>query len=368
MRRVIGVGFDHMHMGDQLRTAMAEPGADLVAVVDEDASRMASVCADVGLADLPQVVGGPGSSAVEAALDRYAPEVAVVCSTTARHLEWVEVLAPRGIAVQLEKPFGPDLSAVDAMIATAERHGAALAVNWPLAWYPTHRAARRLIAEGRIGDITEVHFYDGNRGPLHHLHDKIEVQPTEADKAGSWWYSKAAGGGSLLDYLGYGTTLGTWFRDGELPLSVTAATHVAPGLEVDEQSVVVAAYRSGLSSFQTRWGTFTDPWNHLTQPRTGFVVLGTQGSVASYDYDPHVTLQDADHLDGLVVPADTLAPEVSTGLAAVLHHLETGEPLDAPISTTIGRTGQLMVDAAVLSAESGRRVEVTGRHIEDPRP
>lgn len=358
MRRVIGIGFDHMHMGDQLRTAAGEPGADLVAVVDEDAQRMASVCADIGLADLPQVVAGPGSTAVEEALDRYAPEVAIVCSTTERHRAWVEALAPRGIAVQLEKPFGPDLAAVDAMTAVAQEHGTALAVNWPLAWYPTHRTTRRLIAEGRIGEVTEVHFYDGNRGPLHHLHDKIEVQPTEADKAGSWWYSKAAGGGSLLDYLGYGTTLGTWFRGGEVPHAVTATTHVALGLEVDEQSIVVAAYRSGLSSFQTRWGTFTDPWNHLTQPRTGFVVLGTQGSLASYDYDPHVTLQDREHLDGLVVPADTLTPEVSTGLAALLHHLDTGEPLDPPISPSIGRTGQLIVDAAVRSAETGRRVEV----------
>ncbi|MEP6631507.1 MAG: Gfo/Idh/MocA family oxidoreductase, partial [Lapillicoccus sp.] len=141
MRRVIGIGFDHMHMGDQLRTAMTEPGAELVAVIDEDTARMASVCADVGLADLPQVVGAPGSPPVEAALARYVPEVAIVCSTTARHQEWVEALAPRGIAVQLEKPFGHDLAAVDAMIAAAERHGTALAVNWPLAWYPTHRTA-----------------------------------------------------------------------------------------------------------------------------------------------------------------------------------------------------------------------------------
>ena len=78
-----------------------------------------------------------------------------------------------------------------------------------------------------------------------------------------------------------------------------------------------------------------------------------------------MTLQNVDHIEGLVVSADTLAPEVSSGLAAVLHHLETGAPLDAPISTAIGRTGQLMVDAARLSADTGRRVEVTP---EGPRP
>ncbi len=356
MRRLVGIGFDHMHMGDQLRTAVAEPGVTLVGAIDTDADRMRDVCRSVGLADLAQV-SDPG--AVDAALEQWAPDIAVVCSTTAEHRHWVERLAPLGVAVLLEKPFGPDLGDVDAMIATAAAHGSSLGVNWPLAWYPTHRTAHRLVTAGRIGDITEVHFYDGNRGPLRHLHDKIEVDATDDARSGSWWYSKAAGGGSLLDYLGYGTTLGTWFRGGELPLTVTATTHVAPGLEVDEQAVVVAGYRSGLSSFQTRWGTFTDPWNHLTQPRSGFVLVGTEGTLSSYDYDRHVTLQDAEDLDGLEIGVDRLALEVSTGLGALLHHLDTGEPVDGPLSAQIGRTGQLMVDAAVLSAETGRRVDVT---------
>ena len=58
-----------------------------------------------------------------------------------------------------------------------------------------------------------MHFYDGNRGPLYHLADKVEVSPEEVErqKPTSWWYRRASGGGSLLDYLGYGTTLGTWF-------------------------------------------------------------------------------------------------------------------------------------------------------------
>ena len=81
---------------------------------------------------------------------------------------------------------------------------------------PPHLTAHRLIREGRIGEVTEVHFYDGNRGRSTTARQD-RVHPTEADKAGAWWYSKAAGGGSLLDYLGYGTTLGTWFRDGEVP-------------------------------------------------------------------------------------------------------------------------------------------------------
>ena len=83
---------------------------------------------------------------------------------------------------------------------------------------------KRLIDDGAIGEVIEVHFYDGNRGPLYHRADKVVVSDEEVrrEKPTSWWYSKAAGGGSLLDYLGYGATLGTWFMNGAAPIEVTA--------------------------------------------------------------------------------------------------------------------------------------------------
>ena len=99
-------------------------------------------------------------------------------------------------------------------------------------------------------------------------------------KRKSWFYKKAEGGGSLLDYLGYGVTLGTWFHGGRKPIEVTAVTDLPNGLEVDQHSVTVARYASGLSKFETRWGTFTDPWTHQPQPRCGFVLKGTEGTIA----------------------------------------------------------------------------------------
>src|SRR5258707_11157072 len=43
--------------------------------------------------------------------------------------------------------------------------------------------AKRLCDEGVIGEVREVHFYDGNRGPLWHGADKIEIEPTPERKA-----------------------------------------------------------------------------------------------------------------------------------------------------------------------------------------
>jgi len=109
------------------------------------------------------------------------------------------------------------------MITAMMGTGRQLAINWPLRWVESHVTAKRLIDDGLIGELREVHFYNGNRGPLWHGADKQEVTAQEVEhlKPDAWWYKKASGGGALLDYLGYGATLGTWYMNGKSPIEVT---------------------------------------------------------------------------------------------------------------------------------------------------
>ncbi|HEX4214496.1 MAG TPA: Gfo/Idh/MocA family oxidoreductase [Candidatus Dormibacteraeota bacterium] len=353
------IGFDHMHAGDFIRTILSSDRAELAGVWDGEPERLTAVADDLGLParlrfpDVDDLIG-------------EAIDVAVVCSTTRDHPHWVGRLAAAGINVIVEKPFATELGDADEMIAAAERSGVLLAVNWPLAWYPPHRTTERLIREGTIGEVREIHYYDGNRGPLRHLHDKREVDPAAnaASKRATWWYQEAAGGGSLLDYLGYGATLSTWFRANELPTSITARTHVLPGDEVDEQSVVIASFAGGLSTFHTRWGTFTDPWTHQPQPLCGFVVAGSRGTISSYDYRDHITLQTEEHPEGVRLPVDELAPENRNGVEHVIAALEGGGGLTGPLSPVVSRIGQRIVDSARESARLGRTVELLDARTE----
>ncbi len=157
------------------------------------------------------------------------------------------------------------------MIAAMAETGKPLAINWPLAWYASHVKCHELCRSGAIGEVLEVHYHDGNRGPLWHGADKIEREPSDADKASSWFYRESEGGGSLQDYLGYGTTLATWFNGGRRPIEVMAMWDRADGgaLEVDEHSVTVVRYETGLSKFETRWGTLSDPWTEQPEPAAG---------------------------------------------------------------------------------------------------
>lgn len=346
--RVAGINFDHFHMGDLLRMVADHPHAEIVALCDQDPARMRPAAEQFGL--------GPDHLFTDyrACLETAKPDLALLCPAAAEHGEWTARVAEYRIPVLIEKPFAASLAEADRMIAAMEKAGQLLAINWPLRWVASHATAKRVVEEGQIGEVHEVHYYDGNRGPLYHGADKIEREPTVSEKASSWFYRRARGGGSLLDYLGYGTTLGTWFLNGARPAEVMCLTDDTPGLEVDQHSVTVARYAHGLSTYQTRWGTFTDPWTHQPQPRCGFVLVGSEGTLASWDYADSIRLQTRRRPEGFDLPVDTLAAPFRNPVEYVLHCLATGAPVEGPLSPAISRIGQQIVDTASRSAQAGR--------------
>ena len=351
--KIAGINFDHFHMGDLLRMVFDHPNAEIVAVCDSQPERMSDAIRNF------QIATGQTFTDVQQCLEQTQPDVAILCPAPVDHAKYTEMVAPFGCHILMEKPFAASLADADRMIAALHATGKQLAINWPLCWYASHATAFRLVREGRIGDVTEVHYYDGNRGPLWHGADKIEREPTAAEKDASWFYKKQAGGGSLLDYLGYGTTLGTWFLSNRVPLEVTCVTTQHPELEVDEHSITVARYAEGLSKFETRWGTFTDPWTHQPQPKCGFVIKGTAGTLSSYDVETTVRLQTKDCPEGKDLPADQLVSPHTNPVEYFLDFLDRGQPVEGPLSPKVSRIGQQIVDAAVESAGLRRTVPIT---------
>ena len=348
--RVVGISFDHMHMGDLLRQVSEHPGAEIAGIFDPDRSRMDRAIATFGIPKDRVFTD------FDACMAAAKPDLAILCAATADHARYTARLAAHGSHVFVEKPFAASVADARAMIAAMQPTGRLLAINWPLAWVPAHVTAKRLIDQGMIGDLIEMHFYDGNRGPLYHLADKVEVsaQEVERQKPGSWWYKRAAGGGSLLDYLGYGATLGTWFMNGEAPVEVTSVVDETPGIEVDQHSITICRYARGLSKMETRWGTFTDPWTIQPQPKCGFVFVGTEGTIASWDYADHVTVQTRSRPEPHPIPADPLPEGRRNGIEYVLGCIAKGEALQGPLDPAISLTGQRIVDTAAQSARVKR--------------
>jgi predicted dehydrogenase len=346
--RIAGINFDHFHMGDLLRMTHEHPDAELVGICDEHPERMQEAIRNFNIAEANVFTD------FKACLETTKPDLVVLCPSTGGHAEWTEKVAPFHVHILMEKPFAASLADADRMIAAMKPTGKQLAINWPLRWYEAHVTAHRLIRQGLIAQVTEVHFYDGNRGPLYHGADKIEKEPTAEEKDASWFYKQDQGGGSLLDYLGYGTTLGTWFHNGAKPLEVTCMVDEPNGLEVDEQSVTIARYANGLSTFHTRWGTFTDPWTNQPQPKCGFVIKGTEGTISNYDYEKSVRVQTRANPGGYEIEADELSPPNANPVQYFLHCLENDRPVDGPLSVETARIGQQIVDTASQSAQEKR--------------
>ncbi len=174
--RIAGINFDHFHMGDLLRMAVEHPQAEVY----------------------------------RECLEKARPDIVILCPAASKHGEWVKKIAPRGAHIMVEKPFAASLREADAMVQAMPK-GRTLMINWPLQWVRAHRKAYELIEAGVIGHLLNVWHFGGNRGPLWHGADKVvkTADQVASEKPRSWFYKKAHGGGSLLDYLGYGTTLGT---------------------------------------------------------------------------------------------------------------------------------------------------------------
>ena len=348
--KIAGINFDHLHMGDNLRMAFEHADVEIVGICDEQPERMKQACADFA------IPADRVFSDYRECLEKTQPDIVLLCPATAEHGEWTEKVAPFGVHIIMEKPFAATLAEADQMQRAMEGTDKLLAINWPLAWYPPHRTARRLIAEGEIGEVIEVHYYDGNRGPLWHLADKVErtADVVEREKPTSWFYKKAAGGGSLLDYLGYGTTLGTWYMDGRAPIEVTATVDQPRGLEVDEHCIAVARYERGLSKFETRWGTFTDPWTLQPQPKCGFAIVGSEGTISSYDYEEVIRVQTRAQPATEERPVDVLEPPFQNPVQYVIHCIEEDQPIEGPLAPALCRIGQQIVDTAYQSAAQKR--------------
>ena len=189
--KIAGINFSHTHMGDLLRNVHDHPRAEIAGICDGRRESMAEAI------EAFSIEGERVFTDYRSCLETVQPDIVILCPETAEHALWVERIAPYGADLFVEKPFAASLAEADRMIAAVAKTGKRLLINWPLRWVASHVTTHRLIREGLIGDIIEVHYYDGNRGPLCHGADKIEREPTADRKKESWWYKKESGGARM---------------------------------------------------------------------------------------------------------------------------------------------------------------------------
>jgi predicted dehydrogenase len=164
------------------------------------------------------------------------------------HLEIVEICAPLGIHVMVEKPLAVSFEHAKRMAYLAKKHGIQLLTNYETNWYPTNHRAYELLKEGAVGDLRKVIVNDGHRGPK-----KIGVNSEFLE-----WLTDPLlnGGGAIMDFGCYGANLMTWIMEGKRPSSVTAITmQMQPenNPEVDDDATIILTYDNSIAVIQASW-------------------------------------------------------------------------------------------------------------------
>jgi predicted dehydrogenase len=78
--RIVGISFDHMHMGDLLRLVHEHPDAEIAGLFDPDRAKMEAA---IATSTFPMTVSSPTSTCMAAG--PY--DMAILCSATADHAE-----------------------------------------------------------------------------------------------------------------------------------------------------------------------------------------------------------------------------------------------------------------------------------------
>ena len=124
------------------------------------------------------------------------PEAVTAFGTIYEHLKVVEICAPLGIHVMVEKPLAVKLEHAKKMEALAKKYKIHLLTNYDTTWYPTNHRAYELLKSGAVGDLRKVVIRDGHKGPK-----KIGVNNEFLE----WLIDPVKnGGGALMDFGCYG--------------------------------------------------------------------------------------------------------------------------------------------------------------------
>lgn len=210
-------------------------------------------------------------TSLAALIEKAHPQAVAAFNSIYEHLEVVQLCAPKGIHVMVEKPLAVNLDHARQMEGLAKKHQIHLLTNYETTWYGSMEAVYKMVQEQKaIGAIRKIVVHDGHQGPK-----EIGVDKEFLD-----WLTdpKYNGAGALMDFGCYGADLATWLLQGEKPVSVTAVTlqikpHIYP--KVDDDATIVITYPERQVIVQASWN-----WPYA---RKDLEVYGKTGAILAPD-------------------------------------------------------------------------------------
>jgi predicted dehydrogenase len=176
------------------------------------------------------------------------PDAVLGYNAVANHVDVVEVCAPLGIPVMVEKPLAATLDQAKRIEELANKYHIQVLTNYETTWYPSYNNLYTAVTNDSIGPIRKMVVHDGHQGPK-------EIGCSKEFLA---WLTdpELNGAGALNDFGCYGADLMTWFMHGQKPIAVTAiARHYKPEVypKVEDDATVIIEYPSATGQIEASW-------------------------------------------------------------------------------------------------------------------
>ena len=318
----------HSHTAGYLNEIRDDPELELVAVWDDMESRGREIAQEMDCAffrDLEQALGCGGVDA------------SIVCADNAGHRPLVEASCAAGIDVFCEKPMALTLEDAEAMVGAISDSGCLAAFGYFLPFTGPALAARKLLAEGELGDVTQVRFRNAHHAAYGQWFDSEDRR----------WFTQPekSGGGAFLDM---GTHAVHFVRTLLGPVrSVSAVIENKCGVypEVDDFGVALLEFESGVT------GIAEASWVFTTGQR-GLEVVGSDGGL-TLDGD---VLELTPFDDGPGDPVEIAAEPEEPSRLARLRALKDGDLSRCAMETDLAccRDAVAIMCAAYESARTGQ--------------
>lgn len=270
------------------------------------------------------------------------PDAVLGYNEVGRHVAIVEICAPLGILVMVEKPLAATLAQAKRIELLANKFHTKVLTNFETTWYPSYLDVYHTIDKDSIGAIKKMVAHDGHPGPK-------EIGCSEEFL--SWLTDPMLNGaGALNDFGCYGANLMTWLMHGLKPTAVTAITrHYKPAVypNVDDDATIIVEYPNATGLIEASWNWPFSIKDLEVFGETGYLHALNGDSIVSRMQENRKAAKKA---EPLVAPFN----DPITYLTAVLQKKISGT--EDQSSLKYNMIVMEILDAAKRSAETGKRI------------
>ena len=302
---------------------------ELVAVHDADEALAASVGASFGV---------PAAS-LDAILTRADVDAVGICSATPAHVPTIKAAAAAGKAILCEKPVSSSISETDEALAAVEAAGVPFMVGFNRRFDPSHRAVRRAVEDGTIGQVELVRIT--SRDPAPPPEEYIAV-------SGGMFLDMSVHDFDMAPYV-VGSPIVEVFAKGAVRVSDAFARHG----DIDT-AVVVLTHADGTLSTVDNSRRAVYGYDQRVE------AFGSKGMASSANVPVHATtVATADGTHGAEVMDFFISRYRDAYIAEwreFARYVREGGP--SPVPGAQGRAPLVVAEAANLSLAEGRPVRV----------